>query len=224
MCGSTPRLPTILTDAHPALCARRVPGDEALHSHLDVLQAARLSHTQAEADVSFRRALASNATNVTLQNLHMGDAVYYWTDGDILSQGAWQDPTHVADVAVEKTTVGLQHGNQWVNCHTSQLRSTDASTSFGAAPAVPADEVSDALPSLAMSTAPPLHPRARSVTRTPSTPQRMKRLWYLCCQAPPLPCNAMHATMWTNVRHPHRLQPTRLSGLAGRARHLSELT
>jgi len=58
VCGSSPRVPVALTDSLPALSDRRVPGDEALRNHLDLLHAARSAHAQAEAAASLRRALA----------------------------------------------------------------------------------------------------------------------------------------------------------------------
>jgi len=122
MCGSTPRLPTAMTDELPALGDARVAGDKALHRHLDLLHSAREVHTRAEADASLRRALARNATNAAPCALAVGDAVYYWSDGITPGQGRWQGPAHVTDVAVAKDAVRLQHANQWVNRHTSQVR------------------------------------------------------------------------------------------------------
>jgi len=122
MCGTTPRVPTAFSDALPALSERRVPGDDCLHETLSALHAARLAHTQAEADQSLRRALARNATNVPVRSWARGDVVYYWTEGTGVSAGAWQGPAHVTDVAVAKDAVRLQHGNNWLNRQLSELR------------------------------------------------------------------------------------------------------
>lgn len=122
MCGSTPRVPTALTSNLPALEETRVAGDEALQSHLQLLHASRVAHAQAEADVSLRRALARNASNVPHRDWVVGDVVYYWTEGVTPSQGGWHGPAHVTDVAVAKRSVRLQHGHGWTNRHVSQLR------------------------------------------------------------------------------------------------------
>jgi len=77
MCGSAPRLPAALTDSLPALGDRRVPGDDALRTHLSLLHAAWAAHTESEADVLLRRALARNASNVSPRRWAVGDVVYY---------------------------------------------------------------------------------------------------------------------------------------------------
>lgn len=122
MNGTTPRVPTAMTDALPALGDRRVPGDEALHRHLQLLHSARMAHTRAEADASLRRALGRNAANVPVADFSVGDAVYFWTDGVGFGRGGWQGPGHVTDVAAAKDEVRLQYGHQWVNRPTSQVR------------------------------------------------------------------------------------------------------
>jgi len=145
MCGSAPRLPAALTDSLPALGDRRVPGDDALRTHLSLLHAARAAHTQSEADVSLRRALARNASNVPPRRWAVGDVVYYWTEGVHFSPGAWEGPAHVTDVAVAKDAVRLQHGNRWVTRHGSQVRPVvSAAVAFNepAAPPAPAEGAS----------------------------------------------------------------------------------
>ena len=112
MSGSVPRLPAALTDGLPALGAGRVAGDDALRTTLSLLPAARVAHTQAEADVSRRRALVRNATNVPPRAWAVGDVVYYWSEGVSFSPGAWRGPAHVTEVAVAKDAVRLQHGNR----------------------------------------------------------------------------------------------------------------
>ncbi|OSX78708.1 hypothetical protein BU14_0103s0051 [Porphyra umbilicalis] len=133
-CGSSPRIPSALADSLPALSVRRVPGDEALHRHLDLLHAARSAHTQAEAAASLRRALARNAANVPVNTLSVGDAVYFWTDGVGTGRCGWQGPAHVTDVAVAKEEVRLQYGHLWVNRAASQVRPVG---SLGRSPARP---------------------------------------------------------------------------------------
>lgn len=128
MCGTNSRVPSTLTDDLPALCPREVAGDEALRSHLQLLHAARAAHAQAEADVSLRRALARNATNIPVRDWAVGDVVHYWTDGTTPVQGGWQGPAHVTDVAVAKRAVRLQHGNSWVTRHCSQIRAAGSQT------------------------------------------------------------------------------------------------
>lgn len=137
MNGTTTRVPTAMTDALPALGDRRVPGDEALHRHLDLLHSARLAHTRAEVDASLRRALGRNASNVPVANLSVGDAVYFWTDGLGFGRGGWQGPAHVTDVAVAKDEVRLQYGHQWVNRPSSQVR--PAHQTGAPSPAPPTD-------------------------------------------------------------------------------------
>jgi len=143
MCGSTPRVPTALIDSLPALSARRVPGDGALHAHLDLLHAARSAHTQAEAASSLRRAYAHNAANVPVNTFMVCDAVYFWTDGVGVGRGGWQGPAHVTDVAVAKDEVRLQYGHLWVNRASSQVRPVGAGA--GSTPATP--PVHDGAPS-----------------------------------------------------------------------------
>jgi len=143
MCGSAPRLPAALTDSLPALGDRRVPGDDALRTHLSLLHAARAAHTQS--DVSLRRALARNASNVPPRRWAVGGVVYDWTEGAHFSPGAWEGPAHVTDVAVAKDAVRLQHGNRWVTRHGSQVRPVvSAAVAFNepAAPPAPAEGAS----------------------------------------------------------------------------------
>jgi len=149
MCGSSPRVPSVLTASLPALSARLVPGDEALHRHLDLLHAARSAHTQTEAAVSLRRALVRNAANVPVNDFKVGDVVYFWTDGVGVGRGGWQGPAHVTDVAVAKDEVRLQYGHLWVNRAASQVR--PVATSVGSSAVDPS--VSDGAPS-----PPPLAP------------------------------------------------------------------
>jgi len=122
MCGSSPRVPSVMTDSLPALNARRLPGDEALHRHLDLLHASRSAHTQPEAAVSLRRALARNAANVPVNDFKVCDVVYLWTDGVGVGRGGWQGPAHVTDVAVANDEVRRQYGHLWVNRAASQVR------------------------------------------------------------------------------------------------------
>jgi len=122
MSGSAPRLPSALTDGLPALGTGPVEGDDALRTSLSLLHASRVAHTQAEADVSLRRALASNATNVPPRVWAVGDVVFYWAEGVNFSPGSWRGPAHVTDVAVAKDAVSFQHGNRWVTRSCSQLR------------------------------------------------------------------------------------------------------
>lgn len=122
MGGSTPRVPAALTHGLPALVGGTVPGDDALRLHLPLLHAARVAHTQAEADGSLRRALARNASNVPHRDWKAGDVVYYWTEGATPSQGSWNGPTHLTDVAVAKRAVRIQHGHSWTERHVSQFR------------------------------------------------------------------------------------------------------
>lgn len=123
MSGSTPRLPSAITDGLPALSGdNTVAGDEALRLHLELLHSAREAHTKAEADASLRRALARNAANVPHREWSVGDVVYYWTEGATPSQGAWHGPAHITDVAVAKNAVRIQHGHGWTNRHVSQVR------------------------------------------------------------------------------------------------------
>jgi len=143
MCGSTPRVPTALIDSLPALSVRRVPGDGALHAHLDLLHAARSAHTQAEVASSLRRALARNAANVPVNTFMVCEAVYFWTDGVGVGRGGWQGPAHVTDVAVAKDEVCLQYGHLWVNRASSQVRPVGAGA--GSTPATP--PVHDGAPS-----------------------------------------------------------------------------
>lgn len=134
MCGSTPRVPSALTDGLPALAVPRVPGDDALHAHLELLRDARRAHTLAEANSSLRRALARNATNVPPCTWKAGDSAYYWTEGVRGSVGSWHGPADVTDVAVAKDAVRLQHGATWLNRHTSQIRPVGRSPGAGPAP------------------------------------------------------------------------------------------
>lgn len=123
MSGSTPRLPSALTDGLPALSGDAVvAGDDALRLHLKVLHDARVAHTRAEADSSLRRALTRNATNVPHREWAVGDVIYYWTEGATPSQGAWHGPAHITDIAVAKRAVRIQHGHAWTNRHVSQIR------------------------------------------------------------------------------------------------------
>lgn len=77
MNGSSPRVPTALTSGLLALADTRVAGDDALRAHLELLHAAREAHTEAEADMSLRRALARNASNVPHRDWAVGDVVFY---------------------------------------------------------------------------------------------------------------------------------------------------
>eukprot|EP00170_Pyropia_yezoensis_P004363 contig_17856_g4376 len=121
--GSTPRVPTALTSDVSALADSRVAGDDALRTHLQLLHADRAAHTEAEASVSLRRALARNAANVPHRDWASGDVVYYWTEGIRPSQGGWHGPPHVTDASVAKRSVRLQHGHTWTNRDVSEIRS-----------------------------------------------------------------------------------------------------
>ncbi|KAK1859174.1 hypothetical protein I4F81_001771 [Pyropia yezoensis] len=101
----------------------RVAGDDALRTHLQLLHADRAAHTEAEASVSLRRALARNAANVPHRDWASGDVVYYWTEGIRPSQGGWHGPPHVTDASVAKRSVRLQHGHTWTNRDVSEIRS-----------------------------------------------------------------------------------------------------
>ena len=114
MCGSSPRVPSALADLLPVLSDRHVPGDEGLHSHLDLLHTSRSTHTQADAAASLRRTLARNAANVPVNTPTVGDAVYFWTVGMRTCHGVCQSPKHVTDAAVAKGEVRLHYGHLWV--------------------------------------------------------------------------------------------------------------
>ena len=77
----------------------------------------------------------------------------FWSDDISFGQGRWQGPARVTDVAVAKDAVRLQHANQWVNRHTSQMRLVLPRLPSSAAP----------LPSAAA-------PTASSPTAGPSAP------------------------------------------------------
>jgi len=139
MCGSVRRLPAALTDSLPALGDRRVPGDDALRTHLSLLHAARAAHTQSEADVSLRCAPARNASDVPPWRWAVGDVVNYWTGGVHFSPGASEGPAHFTDVGVAKDAVRLQHGNRWVTRHGRQVRPVvSAAVAFNEPAAPPA--------------------------------------------------------------------------------------
>lgn len=76
MCGSSPRLPSALTSGLPALGDRRVARDNALLQHLSLLHDTRTAHTQAEADVSLRRALSRSAAHVPLRSCSVSEVGY----------------------------------------------------------------------------------------------------------------------------------------------------
>eukprot|EP00170_Pyropia_yezoensis_P005263 contig_21434_g5277 len=141
--GSIPRVPTALTSDLPALEDSRVAGDEALRTHLLLLHASWAAHTEAEANVSLRRALARNAANVPHRYWASGDVVYYWKESIRPSQGGWYEPAHVPDVSVAKRSVRLEHGHTWTNRHVYEIRlagppSSPAPIETPAEPTVPA--------------------------------------------------------------------------------------
>lgn len=139
MCGSTPWIFSALTDGLPVLATPRVPGDDALHSHIDLLHNARRAHTLAEANSSLRRALARNASSVPPCAWQPGDSANYWTKMVRGSVGSWHGPADVTDVAFAMDAVHLQPGATWLDRHTNQIRPAEppsgaVTTPTGAAP------------------------------------------------------------------------------------------
>jgi len=110
MSGLPPRVPKALTYSLPALSGRLVPGDDALHGHLDLLHAARSAHIRAEADSSLRRSFARNATNMPVNDYKVGDVVNISTCGVGVGRGRWQGPAHVTDVSKTRSACNIGTG------------------------------------------------------------------------------------------------------------------
>lgn len=123
--GSSPWVPTALTDGLPDLTGQHFATDDALLAHLRLLQDAREAHTYAEANSSLRLVLACHATNVPPCTWKMRDSIYYWTLGVRRGAGGWHGPASVTDFSFARGAVRLQHGESCLNRHTSQIRAAD---------------------------------------------------------------------------------------------------
>jgi len=112
MCVSQPRLPSVVTDARPALSEVRELGNSYLQQTLRLLGASRVAFMRAEANQSLRRALQRKTRSPGVTIWAQDTAVYYWNASVSAAMRGFRGHARVGGQVCRQ--VLLRHGGTWV--------------------------------------------------------------------------------------------------------------
>lgn len=113
--GRNPNLPSILTDAPPAL--EGVTSSRTVEKHISSLHKARQAFTEAESSKRLRRALRKQTRHVPI-SYQTGDKVFYRRP----NSDAWKGPATV--MGQDGAVIFARHGGSLVRVHRCRLRLT----------------------------------------------------------------------------------------------------
>lgn len=133
MCGSSPRLPSAVSESPPARSDLCWPRDAILEQTLSLIRACRSAFLQVEADQSLRRALNCKTRSPGVTRWTPNTTVVYWGQGVSPGTSGWRGPAKVGGLRGRK--VLLCHGGQWLTRDTGAVKETNLSRHNSPSPA-----------------------------------------------------------------------------------------
>jgi len=135
--GSQPRLPSVLSDALPAMQEGHLPTEADLARSVALLAASRAAFARAEASQSVRRALNRRVPGAPGRVFSAGSVVRYWEQSQASSRRGMHGPATV--VSQTGRVVRLLHGGEYKTRNASDVdlfHATDPAPSHAADPGV----------------------------------------------------------------------------------------
>ena len=111
--GYNPKLPNVLIDKPPALCART--SEDIITENLKGMQAARKAFIEAESSEKIKRALSHNIRPGSHNKFYVGDLVYYKRN----DSRKWKGPGKV--IGHESSNILIKHGANYVRVHSYRV-------------------------------------------------------------------------------------------------------